>query len=368
MNVCRNSSPTRAGPFGRNAAATRAIRDAVRATGWQTPIVCAGGVHNFEMAERWLKEGVCDVVAAARQSLADPDWALKLSLGRGAEVRTCEFTNYCEALDPKAQARHLPVVGPRKLGPTRCADAGRQASAGRAGMAAVIGPTGHVDEFTRARLPPAEEWPDMPSAGFDYPQYLNAAVELTDRMVERGFGDRVALIGEGRRRSYRELADWTNQLARALIEDCGVVPGNRVLIRCGNNPALVACWLAATKAGAVVVNTMPMLRAGELTKVVDKAEIALALCDARLTGELETCAAASSYLKKDRQLRWDRRERRRAGPSCAYQINGARRRADRARRRRSARLHVGFDGRPEGDDAFSPRSAHHRGRLCEMGA
>ncbi len=89
------------GPFGRNAAATQAIRDAVREAGFSTPVVCAGGVHNFEMAERWLAGGVCDIVAAARQSLADPDWTLKLRLGRGDEVRVCEFSNYCEALDQK---------------------------------------------------------------------------------------------------------------------------------------------------------------------------------------------------------------------------------------------------------------------------
>ena len=89
------------GPFGRNAAPTRAIRDAIREAGFRTPVVCTGGVHNFEMAESWLADGVCDIVGAARQSLADPDWSLKISLGRGAEVRTCEFTNYCEALDQK---------------------------------------------------------------------------------------------------------------------------------------------------------------------------------------------------------------------------------------------------------------------------
>ena len=93
-------------------------------------------------------------------------------------------------------------------------------------------------------------------------------------MVEQGFGDHVALIGNGRQRTYKELTDWSNRLAHALVENYGVKPGNRVLIRSGNNPALVAAWLAATKAGAVVVNTMPMLRAGELTKIVDKAEIA----------------------------------------------------------------------------------------------
>ena len=92
-------------------------------------------------------------------------------------------------------------------------------------------------------------------------------------MVEKGFGDHTALIGNGRRRTYKELSDWTNRLAHALVEDYGVKPGNRVLIRSANNPAMVACWLAATKAGAVVVNTMPMLRAGELAKIVDKAEI-----------------------------------------------------------------------------------------------
>jgi len=94
------------GPFGRNAAPTRAIRDAIHAAGFRTPVVCTGGVHNFEMAESWLAEGVCDIVGAARQSLADPDWTLKISQGRGVEVRTCEFTNYCEGLDQK----HKPVT------------------------------------------------------------------------------------------------------------------------------------------------------------------------------------------------------------------------------------------------------------------
>jgi 2-aminobenzoate-CoA ligase len=81
------------------------------------------------------------------------------------------------------------------------------------------------------------------------------------------------------------------------VEDYGVKPGNRVLIRSANNPAMVACWLAATKAGAVVVNTMPMLRAGELTAIVDKAEITHALCDTRLMEELVACAKGSKHLK-----------------------------------------------------------------------
>jgi 2-aminobenzoate-CoA ligase len=162
----------------------------------------------------------------------------------------------------------------------------------------MLGPSVHVDTFARNNLPPPEQWPEFRLRGYDYPEYLNAAVELTDRLVERGFGDNTALIGNGRRRTYKELADWTNRIAHALVENYGVKPGNRVLVRSANNPAMVACWLAATKAGAVVVNTMPMLRAGELAKIVDKAEVSLALCDTRLMDELVTCAKSSGFLKK----------------------------------------------------------------------
>ena len=160
-----------------------------------------------------------------------------------------------------------------------------------------LGPTGHADTFTRDNLPPADLWPEIDLGPFQYPEYLNAAVELTDRMVEKGFGDHTALIGNGRLRTYKELADWTNRIAHALVEDCKVRPGNRVMIRSSNNPAMVACWLGATKAGAVVVNTMPMLRAGELGKIVDKAEITHALCDTRLMDELVTVAKNNRFLK-----------------------------------------------------------------------
>ncbi len=160
----------------------------------------------------------------------------------------------------------------------------------------MLGPSAHVDTFARDNLPQEDLQPDFLLEKFAYPDYLNAAVELTDRMVGRGFGDHTALIGNGRRRTYKELADWTNRIAHALVEDYGVKPGNRVLIRSANNPAMVACWLAATKAGAVVVNTMPMLRAMELAKIVDKAEINLALCDTRLMDELVLCAKDSQHL------------------------------------------------------------------------
>jgi 2-aminobenzoate-CoA ligase len=161
----------------------------------------------------------------------------------------------------------------------------------------MLGPSAHTDTFTRDRLPPDAHLPEFLLEGFDYPDHLNAAVELTDRMVARGFGDRTALIGNGRQRTYKELTDWSNRIAHALVEAYGLRPGNRVLIRSANNPAMVACWLAATKAGAVVVNTMPMLRAGELGQIVDKAEISIAICDTRLMEELVICAKSSAYLK-----------------------------------------------------------------------
>ena len=161
----------------------------------------------------------------------------------------------------------------------------------------MLGASAHSDTFTRDNLPPASAQPVFLLDGFDYPEQLNAGVELTNAMVDKGFGDHTALIGNGRRRTYKELADWTNRLAHALVDNLGVKPGNRVLIRSANNPAMVACWLAATKVGAVVVNTMPMLRAAELSQIVEKAKITHALCDTRLMDELAICAKTSAHLK-----------------------------------------------------------------------
>jgi dimethylglycine catabolism A len=87
------------GPFGRNVEPAARIRAAVRDAGCSTPVVVAGGIHGFEQAERILTSGAADVIAAARQSLADPDWFLKMRLGRGGDIRHCVFTNYCEGLD-----------------------------------------------------------------------------------------------------------------------------------------------------------------------------------------------------------------------------------------------------------------------------
>ena len=94
------------GPFGRNVPAAAGVREAVRAAGHTTPVVVTGGIHGFHQAESLLADGKADIVGFARQSLADPDWFLKVRMGRGAEAMVCEYTNYCEALDQK----HAPVT------------------------------------------------------------------------------------------------------------------------------------------------------------------------------------------------------------------------------------------------------------------
>jgi len=92
------------GPIGRQLPLTRAIRAAVRAAGHDTPVVAAGGINTFEVAQGALEAGDADIIAAARQSIADPDWWLKMRTGRGAEIRRCKMTNYCEGLDQQHKA------------------------------------------------------------------------------------------------------------------------------------------------------------------------------------------------------------------------------------------------------------------------
>jgi 2,4-dienoyl-CoA reductase-like NADH-dependent reductase (Old Yellow Enzyme family) len=135
------------GPFGRNLPAVRRIRGAIRAAGLATPVVVAGGICTFEQAEAALSVGDADVVAAARQSLADPDWWLKVRLGRGGEVRRCTYTNYCEGLDQMhkqvtcklwdREAMDEPGIalareGNRRLLPPEWAAGGEPVGAGRA--------------------------------------------------------------------------------------------------------------------------------------------------------------------------------------------------------------------------------------------
>lgn len=157
----------------------------------------------------------------------------------------------------------------------------------------------HVDTFARDSLPPLEQWPELLWDGNSdpaYPARLNCAVELVDRIVENGMGARIALRWrEGETQcsmTYHELMVLTNRIARVLTEDMGLVPGNRLLLRGPNNVMMAASWLAGVKAGLVTVPTMPLLRSGELKKIIDKAQVQAALCDRRLAGELDNCHRA----------------------------------------------------------------------------
>ena len=159
----------------------------------------------------------------------------------------------------------------------------------------------HLDTFARDHLPPVEMWPPMdysvrPELG--YPEQLNCAAELLDRHVLEGRGDRIAIRSPAATWSYRELMERSNRIARVLVEELGVVPGNRVLLRGANSPMLAACWFAVLKAGAICVATMPLLRARELSYIMDKAQIRLALTDAAVATELEQAGAQARVLER----------------------------------------------------------------------
>ncbi|MBB3264370.1 2-aminobenzoate-CoA ligase [Azospirillum sp. OGB3] len=154
--------------------------------------------------------------------------------------------------------------------------------------------SGHIDSFTRDRLPPPEQMPDFSydRPELTYPERLNAAAALLDVWRERGWDERPCVIGNGDVWSYGRFRDTVDRIARLLTERFGIVPGNRVLVRGTNTPMLAACWLAVLKAGAVVVPTMPLLRATELESILDRAAVSLALCDARFAKDLNAAAEA----------------------------------------------------------------------------
>jgi 2-aminobenzoate-CoA ligase len=131
-----------------------------------------------------------------------------------------------------------------------------------------------------------------------YPDALNCAAELVDRQVREGLGDRPAIHFPGGVWSYARLLEQSNRMAGALVKDCGLAPGNRVLLRGPNNPMMAAAWLAVLKAGGICVTTMPLLRPRELAATIDKAEIALALCDARFSEDLVQAREAAPMLQR----------------------------------------------------------------------
>jgi 2-aminobenzoate-CoA ligase len=159
--------------------------------------------------------------------------------------------------------------------------------------------SGHIDRFTRLNLPSRELWPvfqfDRPE--LDYPERLNCAVELLDRNVEIGNGDKVAVYTRSRTLTYAELLAEANRVANYLVDELGVIAGNRVLLHGFNGVDLMIAWYAALKVGAVAVTTMPLLRAGELAKVIGKGQVSFAMCDARLEDVVREAAKTEPVLR-----------------------------------------------------------------------
>lgn len=152
----------------------------------------------------------------------------------------------------------------------------------------MLSPSGHLDTFCRDHLPPRELWPKLEFTlpELRYPERLNCASVLLDDVVAEHGADRPCLLSPTEQWSYGDLLRRANQVAQVLTENHGMVPGQRVLLRGPNNPWLVACWFGVVKAGGVVVTTMPMLRSGELTKLIHLTKPVLALCDHRFADEL----------------------------------------------------------------------------------
>lgn len=158
-------------------------------------------------------------------------------------------------------------------------------------------PSQYEDGFSRSALPPLAQWPEMT---FDlpdlrFPDRFNCADELLGGGERIAGSDALAVVSDRQQLTYAELADLVNRTAHVLRDDCGLVTGERILLRGTNTPGLLAAWLAVVKAGGIAVTTMPMLRAGELEKIIAVALPRLALCEQGLAGELQPCLGHAGF-------------------------------------------------------------------------
>ena len=160
--------------------------------------------------------------------------------------------------------------------------------------------TSHIDTFVRDNLPPAEQLPEFlfTTDELQFPARMNCAAELLDKKIAQGHGSNNAILTPNETWSYRDLYEKSNRIARVLVDDLGLQPGNRVLLRSPNNPMLVACWFGVIKAGGVAVVTMPLLRKRELEPIINKAQVQFALCDERLVDDLSAATESSPYIKR----------------------------------------------------------------------
>jgi 2-aminobenzoate-CoA ligase len=170
-------------------------------------------------------------------------------------------------------------------------------------LSAMLDPSAFVDDFARRGLPSSELWPVIDQAALarlGYPKQTNAAVEVLDRAVAQGLGSRPCIRTAKATWTYAELLEKANRIAGVLVNEMGLVSGNRVLLRSANNPMLAACWFAVLKAGGIAVTTMPLLRSRELAQICNKTEAQFALCDARLADEFQATLPLCQNLRQVR--------------------------------------------------------------------
>ena len=159
----------------------------------------------------------------------------------------------------------------------------------------------HIDTFVRDRLPPTDQQPEFLFAlpQLQYPEQLNAAVELIDRADRSS----VAVINDEGQWTYGDMSDLSDRIARLLVEEEGLVPGNRVLLRGPNSATMFAAWLGILKAGGVVVATMPLLRPAEIATILERAQVSHAIVDSRYIGDFRQGAEAAGTVRS--LLRYD---------------------------------------------------------------
>lgn len=162
-------------------------------------------------------------------------------------------------------------------------------------------PTSHIDTFIIDNMPPEELWPEMDYSVLPeldaYPELMNVAVELLDKMVANGCADKPMIYFGDDIWNYTDLMHRANQIANVLVEDYGMVPGERVILRSGNHPMLIASWFAVLKAGGIAIATMPVLRERELVYMMGKAKVNLAISDIKLAKDIDAAGKKADDLR-----------------------------------------------------------------------
>ena len=162
-------------------------------------------------------------------------------------------------------------------------------------------PSSHIDTFIIDNMPPENLWPEMDYSVLSelacYPERMNVATELLDKMAAEGSADKPIIYFKDEIWTYENLMHYSNQIANVLVEDYGMVSGERVLLRSGNHPMLIASWFAILKAGGIAIASMPVLRERELVYMIKKAKVNLAISDIKLAEDIEAAGRQTEDLR-----------------------------------------------------------------------